>query len=122
MFSWAFPPAANFIMSTNRPAVFETYFKLWELERQVGWTQRWWRDRIQAGELDLIVDDVLVAEPSFIAGEWLIPASCVNAFIARHGRSKLDPETYGIHARTMGELRRKLARQKTEALTTTNGS
>jgi hypothetical protein len=92
-----------------RAGVFGMHYTVPDVMRRVGWSAKWWRNRIHAGELDLVIDGVLVKQPSFIDGIWLLPESCVTAFIARHERNKVRPYDEGVKARNLGELRRKMA-------------
>lgn len=91
--------------------VVEKYYSPLELSLQVGFGKQFWRERCQSGDLTLTVDDVVIAEPLEISGELLIPASAVNAFLARH-KYQYDA---GIKARNKGELMRKLASREVVA-------
>ncbi len=87
------------------PKVVEKYYSLAELRCLVGFGPRFWRERAQAGELTLRDGDLVLAEPLEVAGELRVPASCVNAFLARHPYR----HDAGVKARNQAELRRKLA-------------
>lgn len=86
--------------------VIEKHYSPTELEVLLGFAPRFWRDLAKAGELTLAVGEQVIAEPKMIAGELRIPASAVNAYLARH---PANPPALGVAARSEGELRRKLA-------------
>lgn len=97
------------IEKISRP--LEKYFSPRELCYLLGFADKFWRERAQAGDFTLTTADdrgnqVTVCEPLEIAGELRIPQTGVNAWLARH------PYRYdaGIRARNAGELRRKLAK------------
>jgi hypothetical protein len=92
-------------MSNQQQRVVEKFYSTAELECLLGFAPRFWRDLAKAGELTLTVDGVVIAQPVDIAGELRIPASSVNAYLARH---PYRPEL-GVKARNIGELRRKCA-------------
>lgn len=93
-------------MKERYAKIVERHYSLRELSVLFDFTPRWWRERAQAG--DLVVHDnqsgTVLAQPVELAGELRVPASCVNAFLAR------NPYRYdaGIAARNRGELQRKL--------------
>lgn len=91
----------------SQPRVVEKYYSLRELECLVGFGERFWRERAQCGDLTLKEGETIIAEPVRIAGELRVPASAVNAYLARH------PYRYdaGVKARNVAELRRKLKAQ-----------
>jgi hypothetical protein len=78
-----------------RPRAVERYYSVPETAMLLSFSERWVRDRIRAEEFVGAVE---------AGGELRIPASAINAFLARHER--LEP---GIPARTVGELQRKAA-------------
>jgi hypothetical protein len=92
-------------MKERYSKLVERHYSLRELSVLFDFTPRWWREQAQAGEL-VVRDESgqVLAEPVELAGELRIPASCVNAFLARR------PFRYdaGIAARNRGELLRKL--------------
>lgn len=93
----------------NRMKVVEKYYSTQELQLLVGFGEKWWRQRAQAGDLTLRdAAGNLVSQPLQLAGELRIPASAVNAYLER------CPYVYdaGIAARNQGELRRKLAKKE----------
>lgn len=93
------------------PRVVEKYYSARELSFLLGFDEKFWRQRAKDGEFTLTQDahpdqaPVIVCQPLEIAGEVRIPATAVNAYLARH------PYRYdaGVKARNAGELRRKLA-------------
>jgi hypothetical protein len=95
-------------MNDRQNRVLEKYYSLRELTYQLGFSERFWREKAQQGEL-MLQDGQgnLISEPVEIAGELRIPASAINAFLARHAY-RYDA---GVKARNLGELRRKLAGQ-----------
>lgn len=97
----------------SRTCVLEKYYSPAELAVMLGFAPRFWRDLAKDGELTLSVDGAVIAEPVEIAGELRIPASAVNAYLARHpyrpGASRTGE--LGVKARSVGELRRKVAVQ-----------
>lgn len=95
-------------MSERQTKVLEKFYSPRELSYQLGFGERFWRERCQAGDFTLRIDDVVIAEPLEIAGELRIPASAVNAWLAKH----LYRYDAGVKARNAGELRRKLASQE----------
>jgi hypothetical protein len=88
----------------SRSRVVEKYYSLQDLTCLVGFSEKFWRERCQAGDLTLRDGEQLLAEPLMISGELRVPASAVNAFLSRH------PYNYdaGVKARNTAELRRKL--------------
>lgn len=89
--------------------VVEKHYSPKELSYLMGFSARYWCDACKAGELtlrDANAPDLVLAQPVEIGGELRIPASCVNAYLARH------PFRYdaGVKARNTGELRRILAK------------
>ena len=78
-----------------RPRAVEKHYSVGEAALLLGFSERWVRDRIRAGDFAGVID---------CGSELRIPASSINAFLARH--EYLEP---GIPARTAGELRRKAA-------------
>lgn len=77
-----------------RPRAVERYYSVPETAMLLSFSERWVRDRIRAEEFAGVIE---------VGGELRIPASAINAFLARHER--LEP---GIPARTVGELKRKV--------------
>lgn len=94
-------------MNQRIPKVIEKHYSPRELSFLLGFDERWWRERAQAGELT-VRDDAgnVISEPLELAGQLRIPASAANAYLARH------PYVYdaGVKARNRGELQRKLGR------------
>lgn len=86
------------------PRVVEKYYSTTELEVLVGFGEKFWRERCQAGELTLKDGGQTIAEPLLVAGELRIPASSINAWLAKHPY-RYDP---GVKARNRAELTRKL--------------
>lgn len=86
------------------PRVVEKYYSTQDLQLLVGFGDRFWRERAQAGELTLRDGDAILAEPILLSGELRIPASAINAYLARH------PYRYeaGTKARNRAELKRRL--------------
>ena len=95
-------------MSERIPNVIEKYYSVRELTFLLGFSERFWRERAQAGDLVWRVADRVVSQPLELAGELRVPASAVNAYLAAH------PYRYdaGVKARNLGELRRKLGKQE----------
>jgi len=91
----------------SQARVVEKYYSPRELSSLIGFAEKFWRERCQAGEMTLRDGDVVISEPLDIAGELRIPASAVNAYLARH------PYRYdaGVKARNAAELRRKLGKE-----------
>jgi len=91
----------------TQPRVVEKYYSPRDLACLVGFSEKFWRERCQAGEMTLLEGEAVIAAPLDIAGELRIPASAVNAYLARH------PYRYdaGVKARNTAELRRKLGKE-----------
>lgn len=93
-------------MAARIPRVVEKHYSPQEASALLGFSAEYWRDQAKAGELTLVdsASQAVIAEPLEIGGELRIPASCLNAFLARR------PFRYdaGIKARNSAELRRKL--------------
>lgn len=91
-------------MSEKIPRVIEKFYSVKELQFLVGFGERFWRERAQAGDFTIYLGDEIIAQPVEISGELRIPASAVNAYLAKH------PYRYdaGVKARNTAELRRKL--------------
>lgn len=93
--------------------VLEKFYSTEELTYHLGFSVRFWRERCQEGAFTLQIDGAVIAEPVEISGELRIPASAVNAWLAKH------PYRYdaGVKARNQAELHRKLEgrRQNEEA-------
>ena len=91
------------------PRVLEKFYSVRELSYLLGFNEKWWRERAQAGDL-VLMDSAgnVVSEPVNLGGELRIPASAVNGYLARH------PYRYdaGVAARNRAELRRKVAAQE----------
>ena len=89
------------------PRVVEKYYSARELGVLLGFSKDFFADLAKAGEFTLTVADQVVIQPLELGGELRIPASAVNAWLARH------PYRYdaGIKARNAGELRRKLRKE-----------
>ena len=85
----------------------EKYYSPQEAGWLLGFSERFIRDLAKSEELTVKDGDSgeVIAQPVFIAGELRIPASCLNAYIARHPY-RSDP---GIKARNRAELLRRLA-------------
>ncbi len=87
--------------------VLEKFYSPRELGYLLGFSESFWRKAAQAGEF-ILADSAgnIIAQPVEIAGEIRIPASSVNAYLARR------PYRYdaGVKARNIGELRRKLGK------------
>jgi len=92
-------------MSERQNKVLEKFYSPFELVCQLGFSERFWRERCQEGAFTLKIDEVVIAEVYEISGELRIPASAVNAWLARH------PYRYdaGVKARNRSELSRKMA-------------
>jgi len=83
----------------------EKHYSPRELSFLLGFNEKWWRERAQAGDLTLQDGEGhVISEPLELAGELRVPASAVNAYLAKH------PYVYdgGVKARNKAELRRKL--------------
>lgn len=76
--------------------VVEAYYKVGHLSALLQFSDSWVRQQIKAGAFG---DQVLRVD-----GEFLVPASAVNAFLAAHQFVYSD----GIKARNRAELQRKL--------------
>jgi len=87
------------------PRVVEKYYSPRELSFLIGFDERFWRQKAKEGEFTLSIGETPLCAPLDIAGELRIPATAVNAYLARH------PYRYdaGIKARNTAELRRRLA-------------
>jgi|SRR6185312_3889516 len=96
-------------MIERQSKVLEKFYSLEELHCLLGWSREFFGDRCKAGDFTLTVPGpdgpVVIAEPVQIRGDIRVPASAVNAWLARH------PYKYdaGVKARNTSELRRKLA-------------
>ena len=98
-------------MASNQPIsrVVEKHYSPRELSFLIGFDEKFWRQRAKDGEFTLTIEtgteSVVVCAPLEISGELRIPATAMNAWLARH------PYRYdaGVKARNQGELRRKLA-------------
>ena len=93
---------------TKQQRVVEKYYSARELGYLLGFNEQFWRQAAQAGDLTLVDDSgAVIAQPALVAGELRIPASAVNAYLARR------PYRYdaGVKARNKGELLRKLNQQ-----------
>lgn len=91
-------------MSERASRAVEMFYSPREVGLLLGFDEKWVRQRAQAGEFTVRHGDQVVAEPVELSGELRIPASGVNAYLARH------PYRYdaGVKARNKAELRRKL--------------
>ncbi len=88
------------------PRVLEKHYSLQELAWLIGFSKKFWAQKCKAGELTVKdAAGTVLEEPREISGEIMVPASCANAFLAKH------PYRYdaGVKARNTGELRRRLA-------------
>lgn len=103
---------ANDFMSERQTKVLEKFYSPRELSYQLGFTEQFWRERCQAGDFTLSVDGEVIAQVLEIQGQLRIPASAVNAWLAKH------PYRYdaGIKARNKAELTRQLQKRE-EAIT-----
>jgi hypothetical protein len=92
-------------MIERQNKVLEKFYSLKDLGYQLGFSERFFADRCKAGDFTLAIDGVVIAEPMEVSGEIRVPASAVNAWVAKH------PYKYdaGVKARNKGELMRKLA-------------
>jgi hypothetical protein len=87
--------------------VIEKHYSPRELGFLLGFDEKWWRQRAQEGEFAVRDEHGhTISQPVMLAGELRIPASGVNAYLAR------NPYLYdaGIAARNHAELRRKLGK------------
>lgn len=88
--------------------VVEKFYSPGELSALLGFAPRFWCDLAKQGEFTLTAPgtdaDVVICQPLEIAGELRIPATAVNAYLARH---PYRPDA-GVKARNAGELRRRL--------------
>jgi len=100
-------PPLNMSDQNRQQRVLEKFYSPRELGYLPGFRERFWREVAQAGEF-VLADSAgnVIAQPVEIAGEIRIPASSVNAYLARR------PYRYdaGVKARNKGELRRKLGK------------
>lgn len=78
------------------PRAVEMYYSAEAVGLLLGFSSRWVRERIGAGDLLRCVE---------LSGEWRVPASAVNEFLGRHEL----PQVSSVPARTVGELRRRCA-------------
>ncbi len=97
----------GFVTEVRIAKVIEKHYSPRELSFLLGFDEKWWRQRAQAGDLTLRDrQGQVIAQPLELAGELRVPASAVNAYLASH------PYSYdaGVKARNTAELRRKLSR------------
>lgn len=94
---------------SNALRVVEKYYSLRDLELLVGFGEKFWREKAQAGELT-VTDGAgqVLAQPVLLGKELRIPASSINTFLARNPYRAGEP---GIKARNSAELRRKLEKE-----------
>ena len=89
---------------TSVPRVVEKYYSPRELSFLLGFNAEFFRDQAKAGGFTFSIEGTVACEPLEIGGELRIPASAVNAWLARH------PYRYDgdVKARNAAELKRKL--------------
>lgn len=81
---------------SEKHKVVEAYYSPSRLSLLLDYSTKWIWTKIKAGEFG--------PECVMIGDDYRVPASGVNAFLARHHLKSPEP----ILARTVGELRRKL--------------
>jgi hypothetical protein len=83
----------------DKPGMIEKYYRGKDVALLLDFSDKWVLQRVKAGDFGSCF---------YVAGDWRIPASGVNAFINRHAVAR-GVVGEPVPARTEGELRRKLA-------------